>query len=160
MSCAGRLPDARAWMVCRAEGKRWYTKAPLPRAFPSATAVACPGNLTPVKAVNRPQVAPATVKQLKVAYLQTTEQIRTQQTCSFYPLHQVWQARQNRPAPRKASSKATPSPLSQATLTMPLMTTNAPPASPLERKGCCLCPIFKRPCCNKTCRIKSIISST
>lgn len=62
MSCAECLPDARAWMVCRAEGKRWYTKAPLPRAFPSATAVACPGNLTPVKAVNRPKVAPATVK--------------------------------------------------------------------------------------------------
>ena len=40
-------------------GNRWYTNAPLPRALPSATAVACPGSFTPVKAVYKPNVAPA-----------------------------------------------------------------------------------------------------
>ena len=46
-------------MICRADGYKWYTRAPLPRALPSATAVACPGSFTPVKAVYIPKVAPA-----------------------------------------------------------------------------------------------------
>lgn len=33
---------------------------------------------------------------------------------------------------------------------MPLMTMNAPPASPFERRGCCLCPIFSLPFCKST----------
>ena len=50
-------------MICRADGYKWYTRAPFPRALPSATAVAWPGSFTPVKAVYIPKVAPAHHKQ-------------------------------------------------------------------------------------------------